>query len=661
LKQSKKCKASQVNGIVVKTGHENVTILGSYGLVKGFTQRGIYVEGGNKNVILKNITVTDCGYGTEVALFNGAKGLAQSGVQLGDMEFMAAFGMEEFHGVLTNLEVSGLKCFRNNIGLGLGEGSEYSFTDCDISHNYEKRNIWPAFTSDAGFYKPNSAVCYGLVYFSNPDLTPAPNAGISNVVFERCKFNNNVADGSCANINAYVEGLIMAVNLKGLKIKNCQFNTNEAKIAEAAIFSRTRGCTLGEGISTVIEDTEFINNKGGNFTAGFVQSGLIATNSGIIQPNIFQGKSVTLRNCVASGNTSRPTELSETSQVSPGSIQGIGAVGFVLRYPASATLIDCVSENNLVVLPTRSQGAPNVSAYADGVLIYSDRNYPCNFTNNVEVRGAKLSKNRVNYDCCSEFNLNVVATSSGLRVYDDICENIVIRDSVISNNLPGINENPYPLDSEDACCGSSFPNYISSGIDLFNDTKESTLKTGPSYVSITDNEIQSNGTHGIYSNLDFNKFEKNRISYHTLAGVYLDASSYSSVIDNTFNLNNYAVYDNLLTDSSSLIAGNKAFSFQGTGGAYVPANPPPVESGTLVHFPSNCKKSCKGKTKLTCTYSWSNIDIENDKAPPEYPPQTCNVLVRSVLSKSVNKDGKKSKKEDLLKHCQDVRKKLFKC
>lgn len=92
LKQSTKCEAAEVNGIVVKTGHKNVTILGSYGLVKGFTQRGIYVEGGNENITLENITVTDCGYGTEVALFNGTKGLSQSGVQLGDMEFMKAIG-----------------------------------------------------------------------------------------------------------------------------------------------------------------------------------------------------------------------------------------------------------------------------------------------------------------------------------------------------------------------------------------------------------------------------------------------------------------------------------------------------------------------------------------------------------------------------------------
>lgn len=642
LKQSRKCKAKEVNGIVVKTGHKNVTILGSYGLVKGFTQRGIYVEGGNKNVILENITVADCGYGTEVALFNGTKGLAQSGVQLGDMEFMAAFGMEEFHGVLTNLKVTNLRCYRNNIGLGLGEGSDYSFTGCDISNNYEKRSIWPAFTSDTGFYKPNSAVCYGLVYFSNPDLTPAPNAGIDNTVFENCKFNNNVADGTYHNINAYTEGLIMTVNFKGLKIKNCQFNANESKIGDKGVFSQARGCTLGEGISTVIEDSEFVNNKGGNFTSGFVQSGLTATNSGVIQTSIFQGKSVTLRNCVSSGNTSRPTEASEATQVPPGSVQGVGVVGFVFRYPASATLIDCVAENNLVVLPTRTQGTPNVSAYADGILIYSDRNYPCNFTNNVEIRGAKLSKNRINYDCCSEFNVNVVATSSGVRVYDDLCENIVIRNSVISNNLPGINENPYPIDSEDGCCNLRIPNYISSGIDLFNDTVESVVKTGPSYVSIVDNEIQSNGAYGIYSNLDFNKFEKNRVSYHTVSGVYLDGSEYSSVIDNTFILNDKAVYDNLLVNSSSLIAGNKAFSYPGTAGAYVPANPPPVDSGNLTNFPP------------VPSFAWSNVDIENDKPIPEYPPQSCNVLARSV--KTVKGKGK----VDLLQHCQNVRKKLFK-
>lgn len=658
LKQSHHSKQSRVDGIVVKTGHSNVTILGSYGSVENFSQRGIYVQGGNKNITIGDetlLTVSGCGYGTPIALFDGTQGFIQAGVQLGDMEFFAfpAFKLEDFHGPLHHLKVTNLVSKENCFGLGLGEGAEYRFLNCDFSENYEYRQIWPVFTTLNSFFKPGAVVCYGLVYFSNPVLTPPPNVGITDVIFESCRFNKNVADAAKMDAgSAYVDAFIMAVNFKGLKIRNCQFNSNETRLGPAGTFNQTRGLVLGNGLSTVIEDSEFLNNQGGNYVSGFNLSGLIATNAGL-QPTIFQSKSTILRNCVAAGNVASPRPNTVTTPFPPGLINSISSVGFQLRYPAGATLIECIAENNYVSLPDFiSDETPVFSAAADGISIYSDRNFPCDFSNNIEIRQAKLSKNRVLYDPELGFYTNLTAGSSGVRVFDDLAENIVIRDSVITNNLPGINENPFPIGDPEK--------YASAGIDLFNVT-EGMLKTGPSFVSITNNEIQSNGTYGVYSNLDFTKIQDNRISYHDFAGVLLDlgpplveggedqGSAYSSVLNNTFVLNGLAVFDanTLLAEPvSSLVAGNKAFSYPGTGDAYVPSNPPPVSNGTLTAFPP------------TSAYEWNNVNIENTQLPPTYPDQLCLISRNQQSQQSVQQKGKMDHQAKYAQ-CRKQRKQLF--
>lgn len=657
LRQSSHNKNDKIDGIVVQTGHHNITILGSYGSIQNFSRRGIYVQGGNDHVTIGDdtlLTVTGCGYGTVIALFDGTQGVSQCGVQLGDMEFFAfpSFKLEDFHGPLNHLKVRNLVSSKNCFGLALGEGHKYEFNNCDISNNYENRLIWPIFTTLNSFFKANAVVSYGLVYFSNPSLTPPPNVGINNIIFKDCKFNNNIADATLVTQGtAYVDAFIMAVNFKGLKIINCQFNSNETKLGNSGLFNQTRGLVLGNGLSTVIEDSEFLNNLGGNYVSGFNQSGLIATNSGVT-PSIFQSKSVTLRNCVSAGNVAAPIVNSLTTPFSPVLVNSISSVGFQIRYPSSLTMIDCVAENNYVTLPAGTN-SPTFSSLADGIMIYSDRQFPCNFTNNIEIRGAKLSKNRVLYDPASPSAVNLTAGSSGIRLYDDLNENIIIRDCVITNNLPGINEEPFPINSL---------SYISAGIDLFNVTEAGVLKTGPSFISITNNEIQSNGRYGIFTNLDFNKIQDNRISYHDIAGVWLEigapieeggepqASAFSSVIDNTFILNNLAVVDAAVfvdQTSSSLIAGNKAFSYLGTASAYIPNNPPPVSTGTIDSFPPRS------------AFEWANIDIENTRELPLYPPQFCQSLEQSNLLRAKEFKRESDSMETKWKQNNLIRKNLF--
>ena len=240
-------------------------------------------------------------------------------------------------------------------------------------------------------------------------------------------------------------------------------------------------------------------------------------------------------------------------------------------------------------------------AIADGIFIYSDQNFPNDFSNNIEVESAKLSDNRVVYDSSNDYFAEFYPTSSGLRIYDDLCENVVVRKSVISNNIPGFDETPNPLPT----------NYISAGIDLFNAV--GSAKTGPSYVTIIENVIKSNGTYGIYNNLDRTDIRNNQISDHVVidpegaygSGVIMDVvncddeecpqdSTSCTVLDNTFTYNYYSVLDVSNNPSTNAVAGNKTVSCPifGEPDTYAVFYGPgqtdrvPVEVGTLPNYPA---------------------------------------------------------------------------
>ena len=635
LKQSSKSSKNQIIGITVKTGHKNITILGSNGSIQNFTQAGIYIEGGNEYINLgdanSTLTITGCGYGTEIALFNGVTGVAQGGLLLGDMEFLAFFGVGKFYGLLNEVRVTNLVISENCNGVGLGEGSNYKFYNCDVSNNRDTRLIWSIFTTLNGFYLPNSVLNFGLLYLSNPALTPAPNAGITNIEFNDCRFNLNSAD---ATVNpkaqaAYCDAFYMGVNYSGLKISKCKFNSNKTLInTETGLFSSTRGIVIGDSVSTVIENSEMCNNLGGNYVAGINVTGLIATNSGV-QPDIFQSKGITIKNCVASGNIANVSLSADFTPFPPNTVNAISSIGFGLRYPKCLSLIDCTADNNYVVLPSGQTGTQITSSVANGVFIYSDRNFPCQFANNIEIRGCKFSKNRVTFDCTDLYNSQYLsANSAGIRVYDDLCENILIDSCFISNNLPGIDEMPYPITS----CG----NYSSSGVELFNTA--GLEKTGPSYVTITNNKIQSNGSFGILNNLDFTLIQNNVIAYG-LVGVLLTESFNDTILDNTFLLNSAAVLDGS-SPSTSVVNRNQATTYGPPGSSYQVyycsnnTCPVSVDSGTPQFPPSN---------------SSINTEIANVPQPPVYPPNLCILNSRFSLDKNLDIKSEVKKQLELRK------------
>lgn len=559
LKQSSHNDKTQITGILVKTGHKNVTIIGNYGVIKNFSQRGIYVEGGNDYVTIGDeslLTIRGCGYGTPVAFVDTYKGvqegITQGGLQLGDQEFIQAIGAGEFKGFVNQVTVRNVVSSENNVGCLLGEGSNYSFSNCSFSSNREVRLMWDKISVLGGFYKGNSVVCYGLVYFSNPDVTPPPNFGVNNIVFENCNFNSNVADASVENaLSAYCHGKIMAVNFKNLKVINCQYNSNQTILGDAGENNETIGLVLGAGAGTVIQNSEFSQNEGGSLCIGFSLSGLMATT--LETKNAFPGESVTIKNCVSSGNVGK-TGVSN--------ITTVDVRGLSVKYPSGVNINDCVCEDNRVLLTDDNK--ENVAGFCDGLFIFSDRQFPETFTNNVMVKNSKFSRNRV-------VNAGPNGTSSGIRVFDDLCENILISDCFISNNLPDFDE-PAPE-----------VGFLTTGIDLFNEGE----KTGPSYVSVLNNAISSNGQVGIDNNLDITTIQGNKFTNHNI-NVLLSTCDCGMVIENSFLFSQYAVIDQQ-DPSTNLVANNKSYStacgyevYYGVGQTF----PTEVVSASLPDFPA---------------------------------------------------------------------------
>jgi hypothetical protein len=435
LKQSSHNKLSQVIGILVKTGHSNTTILGSYGSVQNFSQIGIYVQGGNNIVTLGDdtlLTVSGCGYGTPVSLLDEQESIVQAGIQLGDMTFLAWFDTGKFYGLLNTVNVTNVIVTQNSLGLALGEGNNFSFNNSSFSQNMENRLINPKFAApNAGaFFIENSVVCFGMFYFSNPDLPPKPGVpkvyGISTISFQNCLFNSNLADASTSNSGAYPTGLIMLVDFRNLKINDCKFNNNKASFGNEGlgIFNQTRGCCLGGGLGIVIEDSEFSENIGSSLATGFQLTGLISSSDNT--RDVFAANTVVLRNCTASNNRA---DFPVSDQIS--------ATGFRFTYPAGLTIVNCVSENNVCDL-TKFTATSDFNAFAHGIFINSDRNFCNKFTNNVAIEGAKLSRNRI---IANTQNVGYIfGESSGVRIRDDLCENIIIENSVITNNIPAFCE-----------------------------------------------------------------------------------------------------------------------------------------------------------------------------------------------------------------------------
>lgn len=617
LKQSKCSKLAQITGVTVKAGHKNVTILGSYGVVKNFSQRGIYVEGNNKAFTLGDqtlLSVKGCGYGTPVSLQDKNETIQQIGIQLGDNIFMVWMGAGKYHGTLEDVRVVNVTCFENNSGISLGEGDNYSFSNCSFSNNRDYRLINENFTAPnlGAFYVENSIIVSGLAYIAVPNLPPRPGVpnvrpGISNITFEDCKFNSNVTDDSKISLpdvttGNYCTGFLMIGNYQNLKIQNSEFNSNDASsfhLNNPLNVSKTTGCLVNSGDGTVIENCEFSNNKGGFEVSGLSLSGLAPAGTESSAREVQPPLSTTIKNCVAANNIANSPY-----------IDSVFVYGIILKYASGFNMTDSTFEENRCDLSNYAPANPvPLNCFAFGMFIFSDRNFCSKFTNNLEIHRSKFSRNRV----ISPDTENTFGTSAGIRIFDDLTENVIIQNCVVNNNLPAFCE---PVLNSDQ--------FQTIGIDLFNETTAD--KTGPSYISVLNNVIQSNGDFGITNNMDLTTIKGNDIKNHVVA-VSFQNSFYSSIINNTLVSNSTAIVDFDLP-TTNLVAGNQAFDNQTFYCQYpYPVDPiavcdpgdVPVDAGTLNSFPP------------LPSVSWSNTSINVPQGIPGPVYSCCDCATGTVV------------------------------
>lgn len=603
---------SQITGIVVKSGHENVTILGTYGSVENFTKSGIYVEGDNKLVTIGDdtrLSITGCGRGTPVAYVDGGEGVVQCGLQLGDQKYLSLIGVGSFNGPLSDITIRNVIAVGNNTGCYLGEGKNYEFSNCSFSQNSDNRLVWETIVTLGGFYRERSVVAYGLAYFSNPLVTAQDpdQVGINNIVINGCKFNENLADASNPDLAAqgsYCNAFLLTSSFTNLKVKSSQFNKNKSLVeGDSKIDNVTLGLVIGAGVGTVVEDSEFSDNVGGSEVVGCSFSGLAPPVIAGQQRTRTPSESTTVRRCVAARNVGR------TSVSSP--LDRVDVRGFSLKYPSGATMIECVSEDNQVQLDDGNKDL--VSGFCDGIFIFGDRDpdFPNIITNNVEIKSCKISRNRV-------VNGGTAGgLSNGIAIVDDLCENVVIRDCVITRNSRDLDE-PGSLD------------VLSSGIDAFQRVG---IPEFFSYVTVCNNLIQSNGIIldnqpngvGVDNSLLGTNVEDNKIS-DQLWGIST-LGECGTIVNNRITRCQYAVRD-FNGVSTTLVSGNQAYATPcGFDVNYAGPTPTLVEESTLPDFP------------LKSDRAWANIQINNN---------SCEVCLPTATSKKKFDEDRLTKKKVLL-------------
>ncbi len=239
-------------GILVNTGNPNVTI--KNGNIGSFTRIALYVQGGNSNITIDNLTFTENSKGGNYTLINNSFAPElKSVVILGDLESAGFPFFPPFNGYLTNLKVTNIT-FTDNKGYNmmlLGDGNDYYVKNIVISNNYEDRQSLPGFP--IAFYGINcrdqksevSTLPLSNVFLKNIDIT----------------YNNiSSSDGSAG---------LQCIQMNGSKIRIKNIN-----ISKNIVHPQLGGTGTLYGIRSVMpsnistKNLKFSNNSSGNNILG---------------------------------------------------------------------------------------------------------------------------------------------------------------------------------------------------------------------------------------------------------------------------------------------------------------------------------------------------------------------------------------------------------
>lgn len=546
---------TSIIGVYLKTGHRNVTLLGSYGAIRDFSQLGVYIEGGNTDVTIGDpdttLDINGCGGATPRAFNDEGVAQFQGGMAVGENEYHAIQGYPSVKGLVEIFSLERVNLDRNKaFAIWIGNGKDFLFRDSSFSFNTETRLLG---SNLVGPDRPNinsidKTVAMEVIYLENAQVNGPDFPGDTGVIgfrLENCVVNCNSAITELEDKTAILDGLYCGSAYKDLKITNCTFSENLTSTVNDT--SRCRGCTISGGESVVIENSEACGNvaESSNDTQvdGFHDSGFQPGAAGGDYDTAVSTLSVVYKNCLASNNLGKLNNEGF----------GFGAInGFISVFARGSSFIDCTAENNTIEL-----GEPeNAAVFTYGLELIGAS--PAQLE--TLVKGCKFSRNRTS----STF----FGDSGGIDTFVSDLTNLTIQDCVITSN--SVNGDP----------GTRFD----YGIGIF----------GPSLVCvknciITGHTNNQAGPHavGIYAGTEQSTFINNTFVDNDYA-VILDGGC--NVVKNNLLSNGKIGLLDFTSPSQNLIAQNKAFN--NPNGSYLVdwGFSAPVVTGTLgVDYPTGAQ------------------------------------------------------------------------
>lgn len=539
---------------VYLTEHQNVKV--TNGVVRGFSQIGVVVEGGSDNVVLDDLLVTENGFNSgeirqgtldDDALVIETAGFFVGGIALGNTSrYGVGPGLESGSKILTNSRLNNVRSNGNyNCGIGL-----FNMDGVEISNSQFNENI----RNRLPFVAPNSVngICAGafLSVWSFRDFTAE--YSMRNSKITNCQFNLNRWDWPDPNVNGGVA--IRAVGLGGIGgvhknvlVENSQFNGNKSNYAGSGTGS-AEGIISGRFQNWTFDNCQFNNNSSPKTSEGHHISAFeIPTNT------IQLVNSVRVTNCDASGNQALNPAEGTTADTR----------GFAFFYFESLQA-KCLkaTENKSVfeVVGSRSRSR-NAGIYIVGSSTTGGE------LNNILIEDSYCANNITNAERSSTFD-----RASGILAYINP-ENIVLKNNTVLKN--GNAEFGWGSGITVARRNNDDPPAAQKNVAILNNVVSGNIDVGILVLGVENPTIKGNNV----------KDSRVGIQLDELRDVY---AVNAVVLDNCIDNNSEKGLVNLEPVNTGFISRNISFK-NGTGhaDAFSVTPPVPVIEGTTAAFPAS--------------------------------------------------------------------------
>ncbi len=569
----------KTTGITVLTGHENVTILGSNGTVREFSQIGIYVQGGTKRIrlgeddsklnVIKNGGKSPTTFGTPEDAF------LEGGIQLGETKYYARAGMTTYHGIIDTATLINCICDENNpVGISVGNGNEYEFSKCSFSYGLNTRRTGIYWLGDLPGTDGN--VFAGGLLFLSSRSSLIQDHGIKNWNIDKCSASFNKTDSSNVKVAYSQCESFLYFNVDNINITDSQFNDNVAIGAQGI----ARGPVAGAGGHILISNSQSCRNTSGGLVEGFHQSGFLPGPLPDDDLDLNRAKSVKYDRCIASNNVS---DYKLQGEAFPDQYQK--ASGCALFYTEGGTISGCITQDNRILTNLERS---NVALKLCTGIDVGGTNFRAGIGDSVLIKDCHTSGNTCDAIVGSDIS------SQGIRIIGSNIGKVSVRDCVITqNSIPDDN----------------LGDRTESGITL------RALSGNSKEGSVFNCLITNHRTSGVLA-LSYDKVNvQNCEISNNEVGVLLVESNCCSALNNTFLHNGIPVQDTLEI-STSYVACNKGFDNVSDYDVTYDFGPVPVSTSDLtVGFPAlptvagentevkgSCGVDTRGTRALSDTY-----------------------------------------------------------